>query len=75
VIIEYAMDNESQKTTVSYAVIAIVAAVAMFGVAVLTVTVTIPLQQQQAEAARPVGAGCPASVPGANASKTRCFHG
>jgi len=58
----------------SIAVVAIIAALAMFGVVVLTVAITIPLQQQ-AEAARPVGAGCPASVPGANASKTRCFNG
>jgi hypothetical protein len=68
-------NDDSQKTTVSYAVIAIVAALSMLGIVVLTVTVTIPLQQQQAEAARPVGAGCPGTVPGANASKARCFHG
>jgi hypothetical protein len=67
VIIDYAMDNESQKaTTVPYVVIAIVAALAMFGVVVLTVTVTIPLQQQ-ADAA-----GCRTSI-AVNASKGRCF--
>jgi hypothetical protein len=44
--------RDSQKTTAeSYTVIAVVAALALFGVAVLTVAVTIPLQQQQAEAA------------------------
>jgi hypothetical protein len=71
------MDNvnhHSQKTrTTSYALIAIVAALAMFGVVVLTVAITI--SQQQADAARPVGSGCPGTVPGANASKARCFHG
>jgi hypothetical protein len=61
------------ETTTSYAVIAIVAALALLGVVVVTVAVTIPLQQ--ADAARPVGAGCPGTVPGANASKTRCFNG
>jgi hypothetical protein len=35
----------------------------------------VTIQLQQAEAARPVGAGCPGTVPGANASKTRCFNG
>ena len=58
----------------SIAIIAIVAALGLLGVVVVTVAVTIPLQQQ-AEAARPVGAGCPGTVPGANASKTRCFNG
>ena len=70
VIIEYAMDNKSQKTTtVPYVVIAIVAALGLFGVVVLTVAVTIPLQQQ-AEAA-----GCRTSI-AVNASQGRCFgHG
>jgi hypothetical protein len=65
------MDNDWQKTkarTTSYMVIAIVAALAMFGVVVLTVTITIPLQQQ-AE-----GAGCKFNTPAPNASKTRCIH-
>jgi len=62
------------ETTTSYAIIAIVAAVALLGVVVVTIAaVTISLQQ--ADAARPVGAGCPGTVPGANASKTRCFNG
>jgi hypothetical protein len=52
-------------------VIAVVAALAMFGVVLVTVAQTI----EQADAARPVGAGCPGTVPGANASKTRCFNG
>jgi hypothetical protein len=71
------MDNDhsqNTRTTTSIAVIAIVAALAVLGVVVFTVTVIIPLQQQ-AEAARPVGAGCPGTVAGANASKTRCFNG
>ncbi len=57
----------------TFAVIAIVAALGLLGVVVVTVAVTISLQQ--ADAARPVGAGCPGTVPGANASKTRCFNG
>ena len=55
----------------TFVVIAIVAALALFVVAITLVT--IPLQQ--ADAARPIGAGCPGTVPGANASKTRCFNG
>jgi hypothetical protein len=67
------MDNDySQKTTVSYAVIAIVAALGLLGVVVLTVTVTIPLQQQQAEA-RGCESGIPNSERGINASNGRCF--
>jgi hypothetical protein len=53
----------------TYVVIAIVAALALFGVVVLTVAVTIPMQQQ-AEAA-----GCRLDTPAPNASKGRCFHG
>jgi hypothetical protein len=51
------------------ALIALVAALALVGVVAVTI-VTITLQQQEAEAR-----GCPASVPGANASKGRCFRG
>jgi hypothetical protein len=52
----------------SMAVIAIVAALALFGVVAITI-VTIPIQLQQAEAA-----GC--RGPGFNASQGRCFgHG
>jgi hypothetical protein len=69
------MDKDySQKTRIAtYAVIAIVAALALLGVVVLTVTVAIPLQQQ-AEAR-----GCENSWPhsgigpGANASRLRCY--
>ena len=50
----------------SMAVIAIVAALALFGVVAITI-VTIPLQQQ-AEAR-----GCPLG-PAFNASQGRCFH-
>ena len=68
------MAKDWQKTTAeSYAVIAIVAALAVLGVVVLTVAVTIPLQQQQAEAAGPGNPGC-SNTPGLNASKGRCFH-
>jgi hypothetical protein len=63
-----------QNNNNQLAIIALVAALALLGVVVVTVAFTIPLQQQ-AEAARPVGAGCPGTVPGANASKTRCFNG
>jgi hypothetical protein len=55
------------------AIIAIVAALAMFGVTVVTVA-TLTIQLQQADAARPIGAGCPAGAQGANASKGRCFN-
>jgi hypothetical protein len=61
------------KTNTSMAIIAIVAALAVLGIVVVMVAVTITLQQ--ADAARPIGAGCPGTVPGANASKTRCFNG
>jgi hypothetical protein len=59
------------ETTTSYAVIAIVAALALLGVVAIT-RVTIPLQQQ-AEAAQPPGRGCE-FTPGGNASKARCVH-
>jgi hypothetical protein len=67
----YEMDNDdhSQKTT-TYAVIAIVAALGLFGVVVLTVTVIIPLQQQ-AEARGCESGGAPSTA--FNASKGRCF--
>ena len=66
--------SSREERNVPIAVIAIVAALGLLGVVVVTVAVTIPLQQQ-ADAARPIGAGCPGTVPGANASKTRCFNG
>jgi hypothetical protein len=46
------MSTSQQQTTTSMAIIAILAATALFGVLVLTV-VTIPLQQ--ADAAKPFG--------------------
>jgi hypothetical protein len=67
-------EEEEMQNNNQLAIIALVAALALVGVVVVTVAFTIPLQQQ-AEAARPVGAGCPGTVPGANASKTRCFNG
>jgi hypothetical protein len=66
-IIDYAMDNDEhlQKArTTSYMVIAIVSALALFGVVAVTI-VTIP--QQEAEAR-----GCNNGV-AVNASKGRCF--
>jgi hypothetical protein len=67
-------DNEMTITNKSIAVIAIVAALALFGVVAVTAA-TLTIQLQQADAARPVGAGCSATSPAANASKTRCFNG
>ena len=66
--------SREEEKTISIAIIAVVAALGLLGVVVVTVAVTIPLQQQ-ADAARPVGAGCSATSPAANASKTRCFAG
>jgi hypothetical protein len=65
--------SREEGKTISIAVIATIAAVALLGVVALTI-VSIP-SLQQAEAARPAGAGCPATVPGANASQARCFNG
>ena len=68
VIIAKKLAKDSQKTTAeSYVVIAIVAALALFGVVAVTI-VTISLQQQQAEAV-----GCKNSK-AFNASKGRCFQ-
>jgi hypothetical protein len=66
--------SREQERNASIAIIAIVASLALFGVVMVTVA-AVTIQLQQAEAARPVGAGCPGTVPGANASKTRCFNG
>lgn len=65
--------SREEEKTITIAIIAVVATLALLGVVVVTVAVTIPLQQ--ADAARPVGAGCSATSPAANASKTRCFAG
>jgi hypothetical protein len=56
----------SNNTT--FVVIAIVAALAMFGVVMVTVSVT--MQLQEAEGQR----GCPPNTPAFNASKGRCFR-
>jgi hypothetical protein len=66
------MMSKTNNTTTTITIMAIVSALAVFGVVMVMVAVSIPLQQ--ADAARPVGAGCPATSPGANASKTRCFQ-
>ncbi len=53
----------------AFAVIAIVSALAMFGVVMVTVAVTLPLQEAEA--------GCERGSAGSlafNASKGRCFH-
>jgi len=61
----------------TFVVIAIVAALALFGVVVVMVAVTIPLQQAEAAPGgvpgQPAGRGCE-FTPGGNASKTRCVH-
>jgi uncharacterized membrane protein len=62
------MDNDSQKT-ISMAVIAIVAALALFGVVLVLAVVTIPLQEAQAGCERGAAAGGNAF----NQSKGRCF--
>jgi hypothetical protein len=58
-----------QKKETTLAIIAIVAALGLLGLAVAE---SISLQQQ-AQAAQPPGRGCE-FTPGANASKTRCVH-
>ncbi len=52
----------------TFAVIAIVSALAMFGVVMVTVATTIQLQEAEAQ-------GCPLGTPAPNASKGRCFRG
>jgi hypothetical protein len=59
-------------TTISMAIIAIVAALALLGVVIVLAVVTIP--QQQAEA-RGCDAGFPRSAPSFNASKGKCVRG
>jgi len=69
----FSYNYEMYKNT-TFAVNAIVAALAMFGVVAITM-VTIPLQiQQQAEAAKSPGAGNCGLTPGFNASQGHCFH-
>jgi hypothetical protein len=60
--------SSDEKRTTSIAVIAIVAALALFGVVVVTVAVTIPLQEVEAGCER----GKAVSI-AFNASKGRCF--
>jgi hypothetical protein len=52
----------------TFVVIAIVSALALFGVVMVTVAVTMQLQEAEA-------AGCKPTTPAFNASKGRCFHG
>jgi hypothetical protein len=65
-IASYFLSFRMNDTT--FAVIAIVAALVMFGVVVVTVATTMQLQQAEA-------AGCPTNNPAGNASKGRCFQG
>ena len=58
----------SDNNNYQLGIIAVVAALALFGVVAITL-VTIPLQLQEAEAR-----GCPLTTPAANASKTRWFN-
>jgi hypothetical protein len=62
------MQNNNQL-----AIIAIVAALAVFGVVLVTVATTT-MQLQQAEAAPGCEKGLPQSAPAFNASKGRCFR-
>ena len=55
------------------AIIAVVAALALFGVVMVTVATT--MQLQQAEAAPGCEKDLPQSAPAFNASKGRCFRG
>jgi hypothetical protein len=71
-IIVTAMDNDqSQKTTPSMAIIAIVAALGLLGVVIVN---TILTAAQVTSAAKPPTQGCRTSI-AVNASQARCFHG
>ncbi len=61
------MNHSQEKTTTSIAIIAIVAALGLFGVVVVTVAVTIPLQQAEAR-------GCAGGGTAFNTSQGRCFR-
>jgi len=52
----------------TFAVIAVVSALALFGVVMVTVSVTMQLQQAEA-------IGCRPGLTGFNASQGRCFRG
>ena len=56
----------NQNTT--FAVIAIISALALFGVVMVTVSVTMQLQEAEAR-------GCAAGGQAFNASQARCFRG
>jgi hypothetical protein len=61
------------KNNNQLAIIAIVSALALFGVVMVTVAVT--MQLQEADAAQGCNpAGRPTSTPAINASKGRCFN-
>jgi hypothetical protein len=53
----------------TFAVIAIVAALALFGVVMVTVSMTMQLQEAEA-----FHRGCPLESPTANASKAKCVR-
>jgi hypothetical protein len=59
--------SREEEKTISIAVIAIVAALALFGVVAVTVATTMQLQEAEA-------IGCKTST-AFNASKGRCFRG
>jgi hypothetical protein len=52
------------------AIIAIVAALALFGVVMVTVAITMQIQEAEAQQT-----GCRLDTPAPNASKGRCFRG
>jgi len=68
-----ALDNDyAQKTgTTSIAIIAIVSALALFGVLMVTVSVTMQLQEAEAKGCTLVGGP---GIRAFNASNGRCFH-
>jgi hypothetical protein len=61
-----AKDHLQKTANISIAIIAIVAALALFGVVAITI---VTISQQQAEAR-----GCPVGTIAPNASKLRCFR-
>jgi hypothetical protein len=73
-IIDYAMDNDSQKTRTitSIGIIAIVAAIALLGIVAITV-VTIPQQQAEARPSTPVRS-CDLGGGAYNQSQGKCFN-
>jgi hypothetical protein len=66
------MNHAQEEKTAAIAIMAVVAALALLGVAIVLAVVTIP--QQQAEAAPGCEKGLPRSAPAFNASRGNCFR-